>query len=50
MDQILDGLDGVQCYLDGIILTAPSKTEHLQLLEEVLGQLEKSGVRLKREK
>lgn len=50
MYQILAGLDGVQCYLDDIILTAPSKTEHLKLLEEVLGRLEKHGVRLKRAK
>ena len=48
MDQILAGLDGVQCYLDDIILTAPSKKEHLQLLEEVLERLKKYGVRLKR--
>ena len=50
MDQILAGLDKVQCYLDDIILTAPSRKEHLQLLDEVLERLEKHGVRLKREK
>ena len=50
MDQILAGLDRVQCYLDDIILTAPSRKEHSQLLNEVLERLEKHGVRLKREK
>ena len=50
MDQILSGLDGVACYLDDIILTAPSKREHLTLLENVLAKLERQGIRLKQSK
>ena len=45
MDTILQGIPGVICYLDDILVTAPSKPDHLQRLETVLKRLEKHGVR-----
>ena len=50
IDKILSGLDEVACYLDDGILTAPSKREHLTLLDNVLARLERHGVRLKQSK
>ena len=35
MDQILQGLSGVQCVLDDMIITGKSNDEHLQNLENV---------------
>ena len=39
MDQILQGMDKVTCYLDDILITGSSKAEHLRHLEEVLHRL-----------
>lgn len=50
MDQILQGLDHVTCFLDDILITAGSEKEHLKKLDEVLSRLEKYGVRVKRAK
>ena len=50
MDQILQGIQGVGCYIDDILVTAPTHSEHLQILEEVLQRLAKYGVKLKAEK
>ena len=50
MDQIVAGLPGMACYLDDVIITAKSRTEHLQRLEEMLSRLEAAGVRLKKSK
>ncbi|XP_058880316.1 uncharacterized protein K02A2.6-like [Acipenser ruthenus] len=47
MDQILQGLDHVVCFLDDILVTASSKEEHLKTLDEVLGRLEQYCVRVK---
>ena len=47
MDQILQGMDHVTCFLDDILITASSEEEHLQRLDEVLTRLEKHGVRVK---
>ncbi|KAJ8356836.1 hypothetical protein SKAU_G00196300 [Synaphobranchus kaupii] len=41
MDQILQGLEYVTCFLDDILITASSKEEHLWRLDEVLTCLEK---------
>ena len=47
MDQILQGIPGVICYLDDILIsTTPSEHEHIERLSEVLGRLEKFGVSL----
>lgn len=50
MDTILQGLDGVICYIDDILITAKSEQEHLHTLHQVLQRLEKHGVRLQRAK
>lgn len=36
MDQILQGLDGVICYLDDILIIGRDRKDHLRNLEEVL--------------
>lgn len=36
MDQILQGIPGVICYIDDILVIAAACEEHLQRLEEVL--------------
>jgi hypothetical protein len=40
MDQLLQGLSGVQCVLDDMIITGKSDEEHLQNLENVLHRLQ----------
>jgi hypothetical protein len=50
MDQILQGLSGVQCVLDDMIITGKSDDEHLQNLENVLKKLQDSGLRANIEK
>ena len=50
MDSILQGMEGVACFLDDILVTGSSEEEHLKNLESVLQSLMKHGVRLKREK
>ena len=40
MDQILQGLSGVQCVLDDMIITGKSDDEHMQNLENVLQKLQ----------
>ena len=39
MDIVLQGLPGVVCYLDDIIVTGKDKTEHLCNLERVLNRI-----------
>ena len=48
MDSLLQGIPGVVAYLDDILVTGPSDTEHLESLKEVLTRLEKAGFRLNR--
>ena len=50
MDQILQGIPGVCCYIDDILVTAPSDAEHLKRLEMVFQRLEKYNIRVKKEK
>lgn len=50
MDQILQGIPGVCCYLDDILITAKSDEEHLRRLETVLQRLEKYNVKLRKDK
>ena len=47
MDQILQGIPGVCCYLDDILIRSRSKEEHLYLLDKVLTRLEQYGVHVK---
>ena len=46
MDQILQGMDGVICYIDDILITGKDEAEHLQRLDAVLTRLENHGLRL----
>ncbi|XP_033126304.1 uncharacterized protein K02A2.6-like [Anneissia japonica] len=50
MDQILQGIPGVECYLDDILISAPSESEHWVRLNQVFQRLEKYGVRVKKQK
>jgi len=49
MDQVLQGLNGVTCYLDDILISS-TKAEHMQKLRQVLERLRKFGVKVKRSK
>ena len=50
IDQVLQGLPGVQVYLDDILVTGRWQEEHLRNLDAVLKRLEERGLKLKREK
>jgi hypothetical protein len=50
IDQVLQGLDGTQCYLDDIFVTGSSEEEHLKNLEKVLQRLKPFGLRANRNK
>ena len=50
MDQILQGIPGVCCYLDDILITAPNDKEHLQRLNAVFERLKKHNVYVKKKK
>jgi len=47
MDSILQGIPGVRCYIDDIIVTGATEGEHLNNLEQVLQRLQNHGVRVK---
>ncbi len=44
MDSILQGINGVACYIDDIVITGKDDEEHLARLEEVLRHLLRHGV------
>ena len=50
MECILDGLPGVQVYLDDVIVTGRSRQEHDYHLQQVLWRLEDHNITLNREK
>ena len=50
MDSILQGIEGVTCYIEDIIVTGKTTDEHLEHLEEVLQRLLNHSVRAKRTK
>lgn len=50
MDQLLNGLPGVKCYLDDIIITGSNHREHLTNLDWVLERLRDKGLRCKKSK
>ncbi|XP_033729471.1 uncharacterized protein K02A2.6-like [Pecten maximus] len=50
MDQVLQGISGVQCILDDMIVTGGTRDEHMQTLETVLQRLDTFGLRLNNEK
>ena len=49
MDRVLQGLP-VACYLDDILIAAPTESEHSLILEQVLQRLQESGIYLCEEK
>jgi len=50
MDQILQGMDGVICYLDDILTSGKSEAEHLENPRKVLKRLQEHGICVKRSK
>ena len=50
MDTILQGIPNVLCYLDDILVTGDTDSNHLQNLRQVLARLHHHGVRLRQEK
>jgi len=50
MDTILQGLDGVVCFYDDVLICGKDAEEHDRRLKLVLARLEEYGVRLRREK
>ena len=50
MDTVLQGIAGVACYIDDIIISAKDERQLLQTLEEVFQRLEEHGFRLKEHK
>ena len=47
MDTILQGVEGVACYIDDIIVTGETLEEHMERLEEVLKRLSRHGIHVK---
>lgn len=50
MEGLLQGIPHVSIYLDDILVTGPTESEHLSTLDQVLSRLETAGLRLKRNK
>ena len=50
MDTMLQGLKGVVCYVDDILVTGEDDNSHLENLQHVLERLQSAGLRLKRSK
>ena len=47
---VLQGIPNVVVYLDSILLSSSNKSDHVKLLDQVLDQLEKAGLRARKEK
>ena len=50
METLLQGLNHVTVYIDDILVTGTSYTDHLHNLQEVLKRLHKAGARLRKDK
>ena len=50
MDNILQGIDKVTCFIDDILITGKNDEDHLKRLQLVLERLKTHGIVLKREK
>ena len=50
MEGLLHGIPHVTVCIDDILITGETEAEHLQTLEEVLKQLAKAGLRVKKKK
>ena len=50
MENLLQGIPGVSSYLDDILITGPTDSEHLKTLDKVLDRIKNAGLRLKQHK
>ncbi len=50
MDKILQGLDGVICYVDDLLITGKTDEEHFENLRKVLTRLRENGIKIKKSK
>ena len=50
MDTVLQGIPGVCCYIDDILVSTSDEDSHLRILEQVFTRLTTHGFRLKLEK
>ena len=50
MEKVLNGLPGVVCYMDDLLIYGRTTEEHWSRLSDVLQAIEKSGLTLKKEK
>ncbi|XP_053395598.1 uncharacterized protein K02A2.6-like [Mercenaria mercenaria] len=50
IEQILQGIDGVQCILDDMVITGATNEEHFKNLDLVLTRLEQYGLRVNKDK
>ena len=50
MTELLEGLPGVVCYLDDIVITGATREEHDQNLDKVLNAIRLAGLKLNKEK
>lgn len=50
MDTVLQGLPGVICYLDDILVSGTTEEENLKNVEQVLIRLQQYGIKAKKEK
>ena len=50
MDQVVQGLPNVYCFLDDILVTGNNDAHHLENLKAVLNRLEQFGLRAQKEK
>ena len=50
MENILQGISNVVVYLDDILLSSATESDHLQLIDQVLDHLEKVGLQARKDK
>ena len=50
MEGLVKDMSGVAVYLDDILITGKSQTEHMENLREVLKRLRETGLRLQQDK
>ncbi len=50
IDSVLQGIAGVACYIDDILISSPDEESHARSLQEVFTRLEEYGFRLKNKK
>ena len=43
MEEVLRGIDEIECYIDDIVVLTDSWARHMAVLEEVLTRLENNG-------